>query len=39
LELDPALTQGLDGLNQTYIHNANGEAIQLSAVASIEQKE
>ncbi len=38
LELDPALTQGLDGLNQTYIHNANGEAIQLSAVASIEQK-
>ncbi|WP_372374797.1 multidrug efflux RND transporter permease subunit [Acinetobacter ursingii] len=38
LELDPALTQGLDGLNQTYIHNTNGEAIQLSAVASIEQK-
>ena len=38
LELDPALTHGLDGLNQTYIHNANGEAIQLSAVASIEQK-
>ncbi|MCU4488948.1 multidrug efflux RND transporter permease subunit [Acinetobacter ursingii] len=38
LELDPALTQGLDALNQTYIHNAYGEAIQLSAVASIEQK-
>ncbi|MCU4415082.1 multidrug efflux RND transporter permease subunit [Acinetobacter sp. WU_MDCI_Axc73] len=38
LELDPALAQGLDGLKQTYIHNANGEAIQLSAVASIEQK-
>ncbi|MDQ1208106.1 multidrug efflux pump [Acinetobacter baylyi] len=38
LELDPDQVQGLDALNQTYIHNANGEAIQLSAVASIEQK-
>ncbi|MBJ9985241.1 multidrug efflux RND transporter permease subunit [Acinetobacter sp. S40] len=38
LELNPTLTQGLDALNQTYIHNANGEAIQLSAIASIEQK-
>ncbi|WP_130802951.1 multidrug efflux RND transporter permease subunit [Acinetobacter ihumii] len=38
LELDPDQAQGLDALNQTYIHNANGEAIQLSAVATIEQK-
>ena len=38
LELDPDQVQGLEALNQTYIHNANGEAIQLSAVASIEQK-
>ncbi len=38
LELDPDQVQGLDALNQTYIHNANGEAIQLGTVASIEQK-
>ncbi len=38
LELNPDLTQGLDHLGQTYIHNGNGEPILLSAVATIVQK-
>ncbi|MEG1787501.1 MAG: efflux RND transporter permease subunit, partial [Citrobacter sp.] len=38
LELDPGLTQGIDALNQTYIQNANGEAVLLSSVAAIVQK-
>ncbi len=39
LELNPDLTQGLDHLGQTYIHNGNGEPILLSTVATIVQKE
>ena len=38
LELNPDLTQGLDHLGQTYIHNGNGEPILLSTVATIVQK-
>ncbi|MBJ8423865.1 efflux RND transporter permease subunit [Acinetobacter bereziniae] len=38
LELNPDLTQGLDHLGQTYIHNGNGEPILLSTVATIIQK-
>jgi multidrug efflux pump len=38
LELNPDLTQGLDHLGQTYIHNRNGEPILLSTVATIVQK-
>ncbi|MEG1092962.1 MAG: efflux RND transporter permease subunit, partial [Acinetobacter sp.] len=38
LELAPDLTQGIQALEQTYIHNASGEPILLSSVASIVQK-
>ncbi|WP_333663107.1 multidrug efflux RND transporter permease subunit [Acinetobacter sp.] len=38
LELDPKLTQGIEALNQTYIHNSIGQAILLSSVATIVQK-
>lgn len=38
LDLNPDLTQGLDHLGQTYIHNGNGEPILLSTVATIVQK-
>ena len=38
LELAPELTQGIQALEQTYIHNASGEPILLSSVASIVQK-
>lgn len=38
LELNPDLTQGLDHLGQTYIHNRNGDPILLSTVATIVQK-
>lgn len=38
LELNPDLTQGLDHLGQTYIHNGNSEPILLSTVATIVQK-
>lgn len=38
LEFNPDLTQGLDHLGQTYIHNGKGEPILLSTVATIVQK-
>ncbi|MCH7336371.1 multidrug efflux RND transporter permease subunit [Acinetobacter sp. NIPH 2699] len=38
LELDPKLTQGIEALNQTYIHNKQGQAILLSSVATIAQQ-
>jgi len=38
LELSPEQTLGLDALNQIYIHNALGEPILLSSVASIVQQ-
>ncbi|MCY6410794.1 multidrug efflux RND transporter permease subunit [Acinetobacter sp. VNH17] len=38
LELDPKLTQGIEALNQTYIHNSSGQAILLSSVATIAQQ-
>lgn len=38
LELDPTFTQGIDALEQTYIHNKSGEPILLSSVANIVQK-
>lgn len=38
LELDPKLTQGIEALNQTYIHNNQGQPILLSSVATIVEK-
>lgn len=38
LELDPNQIQGIEALNQTYIHNQDGQAVLLSSVATIEQK-
>ncbi|ENX42917.1 multidrug efflux RND transporter permease subunit [Acinetobacter sp. NIPH 2100] len=38
LELDPKLTQGIEALNQTYIHNNEGQPILLSSVATIVEK-
>ncbi len=38
LELDPKLTQGIEALNQTYIHNNQGRPILLSSVATIVEK-
>ncbi|MGQ9373084.1 multidrug efflux RND transporter permease subunit [Acinetobacter tandoii] len=38
LELDPKLTQGIEALNQTYIHNNQGWPILLSSVATIVEK-
>lgn len=38
LELDPKLTQGIEALNQTYIHNSSGQPVLLSSVASIKEK-
>lgn len=38
LELDPKLTQGIEALNQTYIHNHQGQPILLSSVATIVEK-
>ncbi|GMA11516.1 multidrug transporter [Acinetobacter gyllenbergii] len=38
LELDPQLTQGIDALQQTYIHNNQGQPILLSSVATIVEK-
>ncbi|ESK57618.1 multidrug efflux RND transporter permease subunit [Acinetobacter tjernbergiae] len=38
LELDPKLTQGIEALNQTYIHNNQGQPILLSSVAMIVEK-
>lgn len=38
LEIDPRLEQGIDLLAQTYIHSAEGQAIPLSAVATITER-
>jgi len=38
LELDPKLTQGIEALNQTYVHNNQGQPILLSSVATIVEK-
>ncbi|WP_278492829.1 multidrug efflux RND transporter permease subunit [Acinetobacter gyllenbergii] len=38
LELDPKLTQGIEALKQTYIHNNQGQPILLSSVATIVEK-
>lgn len=38
LELDPQLTQGIEALQQTYIHNNQGQPILLSSVATIVEK-
>lgn len=38
LELNPKLTQGVEALNQTYIHNPQGQPILLSSVATIMEK-
>ncbi|TCM67031.1 multidrug efflux pump [Acinetobacter calcoaceticus] len=38
LEIDPDMVDGLDRLAQSYIHNAQGQAIALNAVATIQQR-